>query len=805
MGKYFVYCLGMFLMLAPRARADITVTSGLPSDLADAISDTIDEGGGTIIVTTPIVIGSLDGEDADETFDGESEVTVSGDNTNSIFTVYSGSLTLANMTVADGVDARGGGAMYIGTNAIVTLTNCTFFNNHVRGTNGESAFSDTNSSGTKVVGKNGDRGTPGDSAYGGAVFNVGELGIFNCKFITNSAIGGTGGDGAEGESAGTRGGNGGRGGAGGSAVGGAVFNFGTLTVSNSTFSGNLAQGGSGGIGGLGGSAIVSGSTGFSGAAGSGAGAGIYTADPTTALILNSTFDHNTARGGDSQEGGSTIAGVGQNGPRGGDALGGGVENSGFLFVMNSTFFQNNAFGGAGGNGGAGGARGGNGGAGGSAIGGGLYNSSYVIVMNCTFSKDKALGGVNGAAGSGISAGKNGKQGASFGGNIANVAKKKSGSFQLFNSIIATALSGGGGYGSVSNGGYNISADKSLKFKKNSNSLMNTNPFVADLADNGGPTETIALKTNSPAIDFVPPELAPAFDQRGPDFHRPVGSASDAGAFELDLDRVTIVTSPQSTNVIIGSNATFTVTAIGTAPLFYQWLFNGGPIPGATTNFLTITNAQTNNAGNFQVVVSNAFNTVTSRVAVLTVSNFVNSAPVITQQPTNRQDVLKGSTVSISVTVTSALPVVYQWYFEADKVVGATNSSITITNAQVTNSGLFQVVVTNVSGAATSSVSKLVVTNAPGDISPGALPKIKGSAQMTFFPAAGERTTEGFAARVLDAISNRSSRGPLTIGAAHLYSFSTSAPLRYKIFPYRSRSFSALAGRREGNRSSSRSC
>src|SRR5690242_2329989 len=147
MGKYFAYCLGMLLALAPRARADITVTNGSPSDFADAISDTIDAGGGTIFVTIPIVIGSTNGDDAEESFDGESKVTVSGGNTNSIFTVYSGTLTLANMTVSDGVDAKVGGAMYIGTNATVTLTNCTFFNNHVRGTNGVSAEANTNSSG----------------------------------------------------------------------------------------------------------------------------------------------------------------------------------------------------------------------------------------------------------------------------------------------------------------------------------------------------------------------------------------------------------------------------------------------------------------------------------------------------------------------------------------------------------------------------------------------------------------------------------------------------------------------------------
>jgi hypothetical protein len=241
--------------------------------------------------------------------------------------------------------------------------------------------------------------------------------------------------------------------------------------------------------------------------------------------------------------------------------------------------------------------------------------------------------------------------------------------------------------------------------------------VGELGDNGGPTQTVPLATNSPAIDQIPPELAPSIDQRG--FDRPIGSASDIGAYELDVDRATILVPPKSTNVIVGSNATFTVTAGGTGPFFYQWFFNSAPVPGATTDLLSITNAQLTNAGSYLVVVSNSFNAVTSSVAVLTVANFTNSPPVITQQPTNRQDVVVGTSVTMSVTATSSVPIFYQWFFEDSDTLnvfiltGATNNSISIANAQRTNSGLYQVVITNVIGAVTSSVSKLVVTNAPG--------------------------------------------------------------------------------------------
>ena len=80
----------------------------------------------------------------------------------------------------------------------------------------------------------------------------------------------------------------------------------------------------------------------------------------------------------------------------------------------------------------------------------------------------------------------------------------------------------------------------------------------------------------------------------------------------------ITSQPQSTNINIGANVTFTVAATGTGPLSYQWRFNSADIPGATTNSYTRSNIQLTNAGNYSVVVSNVAGTATSNDAVLTV-------------------------------------------------------------------------------------------------------------------------------------------------------------------------------------------
>lgn len=63
------------------------------------------------------------------------------------------------------------------------------------------------------------------------------------------------------------------------------------------------------------------------------------------------------------------------------------------------------------------------------------------------------------------------------------------------------------------------------------------PLLGPLADNGGETDTMALRFGSPAIDAGDPVRCPATDQRG--FARPVGAGCDIGAFEFAPEKPTI--------------------------------------------------------------------------------------------------------------------------------------------------------------------------------------------------------------------------------------------------------------------------
>jgi hypothetical protein len=81
----------------------------------------------------------------------------------------------------------------------------------------------------------------------------------------------------------------------------------------------------------------------------------------------------------------------------------------------------------------------------------------------------------------------------------------------------------------------------------------------------------------------------------------------------------IGTQPQSQTVLIDSTAIFSVSVGGTPPFGYQWRKSGIPIAGATNATLFVSLAQPTDAGNYDVVVSNYLNIVTSLTATLTVT------------------------------------------------------------------------------------------------------------------------------------------------------------------------------------------
>jgi hypothetical protein len=86
-------------------------------------------------------------------------------------------------------------------------------------------------------------------------------------------------------------------------------------------------------------------------------------------------------------------------------------------------------------------------------------------------------------------------------------------------------------------------------------------------------------------------------------------------------------------------------------------------------------------------------------------------PVITSQPQNVA-VARGGNAALSVAVTGAATLSYHWYLNGSSLAGAQSNTINFASVSVTNTGSYQVVITNNSGAVTSSVALVSITNQP---------------------------------------------------------------------------------------------
>ena len=149
---------------------------------------------------------------------------------------------------------------------------------------------------------------------------------------------------------------------------------------------------------------------------------------------------------------------------------------------------------------------------------------------------------------------------------------------LNNTIVAQNTDGAGalpddiaGPGTVS-GSYNligIGEFGDLGNGTNGNQVGVADPGLGTLADNGGPTQTIALVAASPAINTGNSSLSVALngdplltDQRGAGFDRIVGGPVDIGAFEFQLNPVPTLTLISPRKVVAGDTSDITLVVEG---------------------------------------------------------------------------------------------------------------------------------------------------------------------------------------------------------------------------------------------------
>ncbi|MDB6059238.1 MAG: cell wall/surface repeat protein [Verrucomicrobiales bacterium] len=199
------------------------------------------------------------------------------------------------------------------------------------------------------------------------------------------------------------------------------------------------------------------------------------------------------------------------------------------------------------------------------------------------------------------------------------------------------------------------------------------------------------------------------------YNRPLSASEVLGIFNAGAygkcggSAPEITQQPASLTAQTNSLVGFSVSVTGSAPLSFQWSFNSSTISGATNSNLNIANVQLTNAGSYSVLITNAFGSAQSSNATLTVTTGDGgTAPVITQNPVS-QTAQTNSTVGFSVVATGTAPLLYQWSFNSGAISGATGSSLTLANVQLSNAGSYSVFVTNAFGSAQSTNAILTVT------------------------------------------------------------------------------------------------
>ncbi|HEV2330432.1 MAG TPA: LamG-like jellyroll fold domain-containing protein [Verrucomicrobiae bacterium] len=170
--------------------------------------------------------------------------------------------------------------------------------------------------------------------------------------------------------------------------------------------------------------------------------------------------------------------------------------------------------------------------------------------------------------------------------------------------------------------------------------------------------------------------------------------------------------PISASVNQNSAFTNTVVAGGAPTLSYEWYTNGVALGGATSASLVLNPVSTNNAGNYSVVIANAYGSITSAVVTLT----VNSAPFFTSVlpvtytnlmvlyggTNSAGTIYAGSSPNFSVSAAGATPLSYQWTTNGVDVGGATNTTFGLVDCQLSSPTNFACVVSNQVGMATNT-------------------------------------------------------------------------------------------------------
>jgi hypothetical protein len=266
----------------------------------------------------------------------------------------------------------------------------------------------------------------------------------------------------------------------------------------------------------------------------------------------------------------------------------------------------------------------------------------------------------------------------------------------------------GNYGTITDQGYNLDSDHSCFTAATS---LHANPQLSALANNGGPTQTMALQQGSPAIDAVPLAAScPVTDQRG--VIRPDNGETtcDIGAYEfVDDTDLSLTNLPANITVNAsspnGATVTYTLpTATDESGDSSTALVSCTPASGSTfaigTTTVTCTATDSDDANS---PVSQSF-TVTVNDTDLGLKNLPSN---ITTDATSPQGATVTYTPPTVVDEESPLPTVSCTPASGSTfAIGTTTVTCTVSDSDDTPSSVSQSFTVTVKGAA-AQVSDLI--------------------------------------------------------------------------------------------------
>jgi outer membrane protein assembly factor BamB len=164
--------------------------------------------------------------------------------------------------------------------------------------------------------------------------------------------------------------------------------------------------------------------------------------------------------------------------------------------------------------------------------------------------------------------------------------------------------------------------------------------------------------------------------------------------------------PRAQSAEVGDTITFSVGALGSGTLTYQWLFNGQAISGATNTSYRVDPVTHGNGGQYSVRVTDTTGTLASSSATLTITTPLVPPSVVTAPLT--QTTIAGTPITLSVAAIGTTPMTFQWLRDGVAIPGATSNSLYLDGAGFADAGSYSVRITNFAGTITSQAASLTV-------------------------------------------------------------------------------------------------